>query len=152
MKNLPNTAVKMAIVPVAKTTPWACTGICVDTQGYNEAMFILSLSAQATVQTVVTITEGTTTTPATAITSPTTADLSTTAVHTGAGGNIVVFNLDLKYRARYLRINFTGGANVTVSAVCVLSGAEKNPLGGTERIWLANNTPGDAAAETCVYA
>lgn len=143
--SLADTRVAMACVPVAITTPWAITAVPVDTIGYREAMFVLTLSAQATVQTVITITEGDTSTPTTAITG---ADLSTTAVHTGAGGNIVIFNLNLRKRKRYLRINFTGGANVTVAAVCILGKPEVNISGGANRIRLAATTAGDAGAET----
>jgi hypothetical protein len=131
---------------VAITTPFAVTPIAVDTLGYRECMFVLSLSTQATVQTVITITEGDTSTPATAITG---ADLSATAVHT-AEGNVVVFNINLRKRKRWLRLNFTGGANVVVSAVCILGNPEKQPVGGAQRINISATVVGDSTAETCI--
>ena len=143
---LTKTRVVQAVTPVAITTPFAVTPIAVDTKGYREAMFILSLSTQATVQTVITLTEGDTSTPTTAISG---ADLSTTAVHT-AEGNVVVFNVNLRKRKRYLRINFTGGANVTVSAVCVLGKPEVPPVGGAARIQISATVAGDSTAETCI--
>jgi predicted HNH restriction endonuclease len=140
------TKVVQAVTPVAITSPWAVTPIAVDTLGYREAMFVLSLSTQATVQTVITLTEGDTSTPTTAITG---ADLSTTAVHT-AEGNVVIFNVNLRKRKRWLRLNFTGGANVVVSAVCILGSPEKTPLGGAERINISATVVGDTTAETCI--
>ena len=141
------TRIVCGMVPAAISGAASITPITVDTKGYREAMCILVGATQATVQTVCTITEGATTTPATAITG---ADLSTTTVHT-AEGLCVVFNLNLRKRHRYLRANFTSGASIAAFAVVwVLGRPELPPVGGAARIQISATVAADSTAETCL--
>lgn len=139
---LANTRICNAMTPVSVASG-AVTPIVIDTKGFREAMFIAFLGANATAgPTVLNVTEGDTTTPATAITAT---DLSGATWVTAQ--NIMVWNLNLRKRKRYLRCNCTVGGTTVMGVLCILGKPEVSVSGGVARLLVAAATQGGATEE-----